>query len=568
MVEIPPGEIPDVASLKETLRACLDGSETEGDRARAFFRNALSLLEKPTVPSLLIKDSNTKGLMGPCVKGTPYYAFMKAEGQSQKDSATATGSYGIGKLAPYAVSDLRTIFVSTAYADKEGDFQHLTQGKAILISHDLSGQRHRGTGFWGRRDRCQPVLGYRNDVPECLLRRGDHAQYAPDPGTSLLVLGFSAGKDWREILAASVAENFFGAIHSGSLMVDVQGLVIDSTTLQTLFSEDSVVRGAIQDEKGEPDHWMNCGHYYRALQDAEEVWTEEQENRELGRCRVRILVGDGYPKRVCVLRNGMFITDQLDGLKRFSDFKEFVAVVECLSDRGNELLREMEPPRHDDFEPPRLSTPDEQKRGQRALTELATWVRRMLKRHAKDPVSEVTRIDELAEYFGDEEEESAGGAEGDEVNPEGAIAIRAKPRLRSSVTLGVPRGEVITGDEGDESATKGGKSDGGDGGASSGAGYSHGIGTGTIGLGNVRAVPVDSSVRNVYFTPENSGTVRIRLEESGADADYLLNIVDTDNGELVEGQVELDVNESQRYKLCVRLAEEFTGALKVVAYEI
>lgn len=100
-------------------------------------------------------------------------------------------------------------------------------------------------------------------------------------------------------------------------------------------------------------------------------------------------------------------------------------MVQCLSTSGNELLRAMEPPRHDDFEPARLATEGQRRRGRRALNELGTWVREMLKRHAKDPVSDVTAIDELSQYLGDEE--SGGGSEGEDTNPEGKLIFRAKP---------------------------------------------------------------------------------------------------------------------------------------------
>jgi hypothetical protein len=74
-------------------------------------------------------------MAGPSHNGTAFYAFMKAKGQSKKASDTATGSFGIGKFAPYAVSRLRTVFVSTVYKDAEGVIQRLTQGKSILMSH-------------------------------------------------------------------------------------------------------------------------------------------------------------------------------------------------------------------------------------------------------------------------------------------------------------------------------------------------------------------------------------------------------------------------------------------------
>lgn len=73
---------------------------------------------------------------------------MKAKGQSRKGNTTATGSYGIGKFAPYSVSKIRTIFISTVYQDDSGAFIQLTQGKFILMSHDKDGKRKRGDGFW------------------------------------------------------------------------------------------------------------------------------------------------------------------------------------------------------------------------------------------------------------------------------------------------------------------------------------------------------------------------------------------------------------------------------------
>jgi hypothetical protein len=92
------------------------------------------------------------------------------------------------------------------------------------------------------------------------------------------------------------------------------------------------------------------------------------------------------PKKVAVLRNGMFITDELAGLKRFGPYKEFVAVLECKTDKGLALLRAMEPPRHDDFEVERLVTREKISAGRTALRELTKWVRDMLERHATDPV--------------------------------------------------------------------------------------------------------------------------------------------------------------------------------------
>ena len=172
---------------------------------------------------------------------------------------------------------------------------------------------------------------------------------------------------------------------------------------------------------------------------------------------MRVVLGDELPKRVAILRNGMLITDQMDRLKRFGDFKEFSAVIECHSKKGNELLRDMELPKHNDFEPDRLS-PDEQPRGQRAIFELGRWAREMLKRHARDPISDISDVKELADYF-PEDSEQTGGDKGEEINPIGKIEIRAQPFKRKPAVI-----------QSDDDGTQGGSKQQGKGGGGGGGG--------------------------------------------------------------------------------------------------
>ena len=42
----------------------------------------------------------------------------------------------------------------------------------------------------------------------------------------------------------------------------------------------------------------------------------EVEIQNLGRIGIRVLAGEGYPKRMNILRNGMAITDTLEGVVR------------------------------------------------------------------------------------------------------------------------------------------------------------------------------------------------------------------------------------------------------------
>jgi hypothetical protein len=437
-------DVPNIDELRSSFTKCLTASQDESPKAKEFFEQAAKILSSKRTSVLSIEEENTSGIIGPCRNGKPYFAFMKATGQSKKDAdaaETGLGSYGIGKFAPFAVSDLRTIFVSTIFPDGQQPRQY-TQGKAILMSHKDGSQTHQNVGYWGVLDNCMPVEGCLSNGIDWLLRAGKQSDLPKRIGTTFHILGFHAVKDWEKFLIASVLEHFFGAIWKSKLVVHVDDEVISKATIRGIFGR-KTLREALIGVKGEPDRFDNARSFLKTLEDSKEVFIEDQQNIEIGNCQVRIIVAENLPKRVAVLRNGMFITDQMDTLKRFGDFKEFAAVVECHSKKGNQLLRDMEPPKHDDFQPALLITPEQQEKGQRALTLLGRWVREMLKRHARDPIADVSEVKELAHYFPDDSGDS-GGDKGEEINPVGKIEIRAQPHRRRPVVIKAD----VEGDEG------------------------------------------------------------------------------------------------------------------------
>lgn len=559
---VPTSSIPHLEGLKKTISLCKKASKNESQKARQFFEVATKELEKPTIAVLEISDTNTRGIAGPAVNGTPYYAFMKAKGQSKKQSDLASGSFGIGKFAPYAVSKLRTVFVSTVYREANGEYRQLTQGKSILMSHDEGSMRHQGIGFWGDTTKCQPIRDNAIKMPPWLVREATPSKYPDSLGTKLSILGFDDRRGWEKLLAASVAENFFGAIAEGKLEVEIVGYYdLTKDTIGDALSDPELLE-AIADQKDGPDHMLDTATYLSCFLSGEDVIVEQSQTQYLGLCELRLRIDEGLPKRVCVLRNGMFISDSLalPGLKNFSDFKEFAAVFQCKSPSGAELLRAMEPPRHDDFEPDRLPSPEEQEKGRRALRELSKWIRDMLKRHAKDPVSDVTKIDELKEFFAEEGKEG-GGKGNEEVNPYGAIVLRAKPLKQNFTKIKI----TDSGEDGGD-----GDSDGGGGGGGGGGGKGQGGATTKpqFPFVNPRAVVTGGARRRLSFTPTKTGNVELSLYEVGADADYEVAIKDGNKGRMEKGRLRLAVVTGVRETVEVLLSEEFDGALKVVAHEL
>lgn len=563
--------IPNFTELQDTFIRCKKRAKQDSEKSEAFFKKAVSLLTQKTITVLEISDYNTIGIEGPCDYGTPFHAFMKASGQSRKSSDTATGSYGIGKYAPYSTSKIRTILVSTT-CKMDGTLEQLTQGKAILISHDQEGQLKRGTGYWGIKEKCKPYVGISNKIPGWIQRENPESDIPKFQGSKISIICFDDQENWRELLSVHIAKNFFGAINEEKLSVDIDGIyVLNKANLQSFFEDDSIL-SSLEDYDDALTDFSVSKDYFQALQETDEVIVCQTESRLLGRCEVKILLGENLPKKACILRNGMFILEDLKGLMRFPDFKDFIAVIECKNDKGNAFLRSMEPPRHDKFEPDLLTNDKDRKKGRKALSELAKWVRKELKKNARDPVSDVTTIDELSEYFG-EDDEGRSGEGSEELNPFGKVVItprRVKQKTgQAKKAEGGPEG---TGDGSGGGGTKTGKGGGnGDktGGTGSGEGGSGGGSKKTfINLNNIRATILDPKKRNLSFTPVSTGKIGLKAFQVGADADFDIAVTDSSLGTIEKGIVELDVKSGKRQNITITLNNDFFGALKVVAYEI
>jgi len=235
----------------------------------------------------------------------------------------------------------------------------------------------------------------------------------------------------------------------------------------------------------------------------------------------------------------------------------------------------MEPPRHDDFEIDLLPR-DEQIKGQKALKEISEWVRECLKRHAKDPVSDITEIDELKDFFGDEGESDSGKGT-QEINPYGEIVIRGKPiksKLNSSSNTIEDPNDI--GNENLNGQGGGGNNGTGGGNNSSGGSVSTQNGTGgstsgdknMIEISNIRAPASIGKQRKISFTPMKTGQIKIQIKEAGADVDYDVLITNASSGNLRNDGLVLDVVSGVRTSVEIELAQIFSGAIKVVAYEV
>ena len=570
VVRVPRNIFPGRAELSQAIQACRL-EDTVDRKADNFLKNAANILEEEEIPCLQIIDYGTTGLRGEAVdRSGQWFAITKASGINVKSSPTAGGSYGIGKNAPFAVSGLRTVFYSTRYK-ADGKLIERAQGKSILMSRESqepNGALVSGTGFYGVTDRCQPLEG--KHIPKFLRLK--------EEGTMILVAGFSDKEDWKNRIVSAVVSNFFYAIDQGALQVLIQGedkepRIIDQDSLPLELDNEALSRF-----EGIP----NAKVYYEIIKKGEEVVERDMQlRRGLGCCHLWTKVGEGLPRQVALLRKtGMLITDEHRRMKRWPGFSDFAAVCICTSDEGNGLLRRMENPQHDAFEPDRLG--DDQKKGENALKELENRVRDTIREIARPSISGPVDLDELRDYLPDRDPDESlpGEGEGEEADLDGAPRYQPKPIKRKADPLPDGEGDQTGGDGTGEDGEGEGEGEGGDGDHGgdestdgNGGDGTHGGGGGRKGsiarIDKVRVlhVPEDGKKKTVMFTPLESGKAKISLQIAGDSYSELLVVEKVrSGGELADkNSIWVDMEEGIRMSLEVTLEEVIGDAVLVSA---
>jgi hypothetical protein len=213
-----------------------------------------------------------------------------------------------------------------------------------------------GTGFIGNIDAEQKLsraLRNADSIPECFRRA--------EPGLDVWILGSRHSEhNWFEPFMRSALANFWPAIADGKITFEIGGETINSATLG------KEMRTHRFDEQVDDEM-----PYYRALVDQHsKTFTRTLPNAR--ECRLHLLtVGRDLPKRIrMVRRTGMVI----DMYRPHVGFLPFAGLFVCEGHEGNRLLRSLEPPRHDKWDPSRAEEPE----ATQALDEIRKWIREIV----------------------------------------------------------------------------------------------------------------------------------------------------------------------------------------------
>ena len=121
LLTLPRAEIPDIASLQKTFGLCAKYWKDD-QKAREFFSSAKVAAKAASIQTLKISDYNTTGVTGTdSERRKSWYNLIRCAGASAKEEGQG-GSFGIGKNAPFAASEMRTVLYSTFTSDKTHSF--------------------------------------------------------------------------------------------------------------------------------------------------------------------------------------------------------------------------------------------------------------------------------------------------------------------------------------------------------------------------------------------------------------------------------------------------------------
>ena len=362
LFELPREQYPDLGNFQNAIIKCRDSNKNEPD-AFNFFNNASGILGDDTISVLRISDHNTKGLGGSdtCAKGTDWSRLVKESGSSNKGEGSG-GSFGIGKSAAFACSDLRTVFYSSL--DKVGLISNIGVARVVSFEDEVLGWTT-GVGYYSDDNKFVAIHE---------LADFDKNYKRTDSGTDIYVMGMHKTDDFSRDFINAVLLDFLVSLVNNKLIVKVQGQEISCKTLPAYMSKLN---------PHESEEIKDLLDYYHILTKADpriikipldsNVYGKKYGFAD-GECTLYLMEGEELNRKIMITRRaGMRILEQ----NRISGSIVFSGVLVIEGDNMNAAFKKMEVPSHDAWEPGRCR--GEEKKYKDILEGLKKYLRDVVK---------------------------------------------------------------------------------------------------------------------------------------------------------------------------------------------
>ncbi len=332
-------KIPDVDALQEAIVKCKKSNKNEPD-AFKFFETAEKVISEKKISVLRISDKNTIGLEGSdtCEKGTNWSRLVKESGSSNKGQSSG-GSFGIGKSASFACSDLRTVFYSSK--DINGLVSNIGVAKLVSFEDASVGGWTTGVCYYSEDERFVAI-------PELADFESEYKR--EKSGTDIYVIGMHEVEDFEKTFIEAILYDFMVSIVRGKLVVKVQDKIIDKNSLPHYMSKINAYES--KEAKELLDYYYILTSNDPTIKEIKldsKVYGEKYGFND-GECTLYLKESEGFNRKVLITRKaGMRILEQ----NRISGSIEFSGVMIIDGDNMNEAFKKMEVPSHDAWEPGR-----------------------------------------------------------------------------------------------------------------------------------------------------------------------------------------------------------------------
>lgn len=366
--------LPDYDTLKQTFvdnRFYWDNQLKNDKKAIRFFDTALEILSKDKIRCLRISDFNTTGLTGIKESSGPWRNLVKNTGVSDKPGRSG-GSFGIGKHAAFACSQLRLVFYNTINIENEKAFQGVLKLPTFKKDNDIFA----GTGFYSS------LSGNFEPVYSSLSLDPSFSRDESDTGMDKYIVGFDENiKDLKDEIIITSLNNFLLAFFDNTLIVKFGSTEISNKNLDSLlkqYKDDKRLKSVTKE-------------YYETLVNPDKVaYTQVFEEKDI---EIYMKLDPSYSRRAAIVRQtGMKVFDK----SRLSGTIGFSAIIKLAGDKVNEYFKKLENAEHNKWSPHRAEEPLELQKNQ---DKIFNFVRKMIQELHQENFETSIDADGMNEYL-------------------------------------------------------------------------------------------------------------------------------------------------------------------------
>ena len=301
-----------------------------------------SVLTSETIDMLVISDYNTTGL-----NNKNFASLIEGDAYSEKTDETSAGSKGIGKAAPFAASNLRTVFYNSKSTNDGDKFAGVINFVSYRDDEKVSFDGSTASYITQSRGRLFSDI----EVPTRFTQ--NRQQY----GTDLYVMGLKKIENWKEKIILAVLNNFLVALQNNKLEVIVDDETINELTLSDYLNsiKETLRIGKYVLSTDERNTFYNTYSYYLALSSENkkiftipEEWIEEYSFIEdTNDATLYLVLDEEHPTRrvLQTRRSGMTIFER----NRINGSIPFSGVFYATGRELNIFLKNLENVNHDNW---------------------------------------------------------------------------------------------------------------------------------------------------------------------------------------------------------------------------